>query len=186
MKMNTRQISRVDIVLSLIKKATEYPGNQGVNGKKALQKSLYFLNQNNALFYFRWADYGPFCGEIQQIIEYLIAGEDVKVDEVKTKKKGAIIQRMRFVQNKYTRINVPKEIQENLDKIVKFAAGKNPRDLELLASVHFWATRQQDEENKYSDEYIHDKLIKLKPDAGFTIHDVQGAIDTLKTENFLS
>ena len=184
--METRQISRVDIVLSLVKKATEYTGNQGVNGKKALQKSLYFLNQSNALFYFRWADYGPFCSEIQQIIEYLIAGGDVKVDEVETKKKVAVIQRMRFVQNKYTKINVPKEIQENLDKIVKFTAGKSPRELELLASVHFWATRQRDEENKYSEEYIHDKLTKLKPDAKFTIHNVQNAIDALKTEKFLT
>jgi len=53
--------SKSDIALLLIKKASEAekPEIKGIMGKKAFQKSLYFLNQNYPIFKFKWGDYGP-------------------------------------------------------------------------------------------------------------------------------
>ena len=68
-------VSKSDTALLLIKKASEIEGLEtpGIMGKKAFQKSLYFLNQHHNIFKFGWGDYGPFCAEIQQIAEDLKA-----------------------------------------------------------------------------------------------------------------
>ncbi len=185
--MDTR-FTNEGVALSLIKKATKYEGaeNRGIRGKKALHKSLYFLNQTHTLFSFRWADYGPFCGEIQQIADRLVASGNVKVDEIKTKKKGAVIQNLQFSGNDSIEINIPSEIDSNLDEIVRFVAGKSPRDLELLASVHFWAVKQKILFGEYSAGYVFEKLSELKPDARFVLGDVTNAIETLQTHDFLT
>ena len=56
-------VSKSDIALLLIKKASEIEGLEtpGIMGKKAFQKSLYFLNQHYNIFKFGWGDYVPFC-----------------------------------------------------------------------------------------------------------------------------
>jgi len=79
----------------------------------------------------------------------------------------------------------PPELDKTLDEIVKFTAGQGPRELELLASVHFWAQKQQDLTDEYTVDYIHEKLTELKPDAGFTSKDVERAIQNLEDNNFL-
>ncbi len=185
--MGYEQFTNEDIVLLLIKKATQYQGTdqRGIRGKKALQKSLYFLNQRNPLFNFRWADYGPFCGEIQQIAEDLIEGGSVEVSEIPTKKKGAVIKNMTFSGERSSEIDIPSEIEDDMDSIVKFVAGKSPRRLELLASVHFWALKQLVVSDGYSSEYVFEKLMDLKPDAGFTRSDVKQAIETLEMHEYL-
>lgn len=75
---------------------------------------------------------------------------------------------------------LPGDISAALDEIVRFSAGRTPRDLELFASVHFWARRGQEESGTYSADYVLDKLERLKPDAGFVRGDVEDAISTLE------
>jgi len=189
-KMSIENITKEDVVLTLIKKATEYTGteNKGVHGKKALQKSLYFLNEKFHLFGFRWADYGPLSGEIQQIAEDLIVRGNVTVTKVPTKKDGIFTQQMEYCSKDdsyFEELGMPSELDSELNEIVKFTAGRNPRDLELLASVHYWAIRQQDLLDEYSVDYILEKLTELKPDAGFKQSDVEYAIETLVTHEYL-
>jgi len=76
-------------------------------------------------------------------------------------------------------------IDSELNEIVKFTAGRSPRDLELLASVHYWAVRQQELLDEYSVDYVLEKLTELKPDAGFKKSDVENAIEILVTHEYL-
>lgn len=189
--MSIENITNEDVVLTLIKKATEYEGtdHKGVHGKKALQKSLYFLNEKSHLFGFRWGDYGPLSGEIQQIAEDLIARGYILVTKIATKKDGIFIQQMDYSPNNdsyFEELKMPPDLDFKLNEIVKFTAGKSPRELELLASVHYWAIRQQDLLDEYSVEYVLEKLTELKPDAGFKQSDVENAIETLVTHEYLS
>lgn len=179
-------LTKEDIVLSLIKKATDYDGtnSRGINGKKALQKSLYLFNQKFSLFSYRWGDYGPLCGEIQHIAEDLITKGHVVITNVRTKKQEAVIQNLQFSASAFDAV-IPDDVNHELDEIVSFIAGRSPRDLELLASVHFWAVRHQELMVEHSVEYILEKLTELKPDAHFIQKDVEYAIDVLKTHEYL-
>ncbi len=179
-------LTKEDIVLSLIKKATDYQGtdSSGINGKKALQKSLYLFNQKFSMFSYRWGDYGPLCGEIQHIAEDLIIKGHVVITNVPTKKQEAVIQNLQFSAPAFD-VEIPESVNHELDEIVSFVAGRSPRDLELLASVHFWAVRQQELMDEYSAEYVLEKLTELKPDAHFTKKDVEYAIEVLETHEYL-
>ncbi len=185
--MTIDNIAKEDVVLSLIKKATDYQGtdSKGIRGKKALQKSLYLFNQKFSMFSYRWGDYGPLCGEIQHIVEDLITKEHVTITDVPTKKQEAVIKNLQS-SDSVSDVIIPDEMGKELDEIISFVAGRSPRDLELLASVHFWAVRQQELMDKYSVEYILEKLTELKPDANFSQKDVEYAIDVLETHGYLS
>lgn len=188
--MKAKQITNEDIVLLLIKKGTEYGGaeTKGIMGKKALQKSLYFFNQTRNVFNFRWGDYGPLSGEIQHIAEDLIVKGNVAITSIPTRKEGAVIQQMQYCAEEDSpleELDIPKDLDKGLDEIVRFVAGKSPRSLELLASVHYWAVRQQELLGEYSLDYIYEKLNELKPDAGFTNTDVESAINTLENQGYI-
>ncbi len=184
--MTIDNLTKEDVVLSLIKKATDYNGtdSKGIHGKKALQKSLYLFNQKFGIFGYRWGDYGPLCGEIQHIAEDLITQGHVVITDVPTKKQEAIIKNLQTL-NFVSDVTIPDDVNRELDEIVSFVAGRSPRDLELLASVHFWAVRQQELMDEYSTEYVLEKLTELKPDAHFTQKDVEYAIDVLETHEYL-
>ncbi len=180
--------SNQSIVLRLIQKATINPNVdvKGIIGKKALQKSIYFFNLKHSCFNFRWADYGPLSGEVQQIVQDLDFGKKITIRNIETKKVGIFIKNLLYVDGSTDFKNFPSDLDKTLDDIVKFTAGKGPRDLELLASVHFWAQKQQDLTDEYTTEYCHEKLMDLKPDAGFKILDVERAIKNLEDNDFLS
>lgn len=179
--------SNNSIVLRLIQKVSENPNVEvkGMMGKKALQKSIYFFNLKHGFFNFRWADYGPLSGEVQQIVQDLDSGRKIKIEDIETKKTGIFIKKILYVANSADFKNFPSALDNTLDDIVTFTAGKGPRDLELLASVHFWAKKQQDLSDEYTAKYCHEKLTELKPDAGFKIHDVERAIESLEDNEFL-
>lgn len=179
-----------DIVLLLIKKATENKKVEfpGIVGKKALQKSMYFFNESFNLFTFKWKDYGPMSGELQQIVSDFINNDKVIVKDVPTKKAGIYTRNMTFNydHNKFfSDIKFSVQVNDKMDQIVQFISGKKPRELELLASVHYWEKRQLAMLDEYTTEYIFNKLTELKPDAGFTSKDVESAISTLKFHEYL-
>lgn len=183
-------VSKSDISLLLIKKFSEIEGldEKGIQGKKALQKSLYFFNEHFPIFNFKWGDYGPFCGEIQQIFEDLSANGNIEVKDIPTQKSGAVIKNMTFSDKRnenFKETVFPKDVEKTIDDLTRFLGGYKPRDLELLASVHFWAKKQFRSTDEYASEYIHDKLTELKPDAGFTSKDVEKAISLLESHEYL-
>ena len=91
---------------------------------------------------------------------------------------------MTYNTNSETFEHFPEDMDTTLDHIVDFIEGKSPRDLELLASVHYWAQRQQYQTSGYDAGYIHKKLTELKPDAGFTRDNVEWALQKLEKDQF--
>ena len=179
--------SNQSIVLRLIHKATENldAKTKGIMGKKVLQKSIYFFNLKHGCFNFKWADYGSFSEEAQQIVRDLEAVGKITIKDIKTK-DGAVIKNMLYVKGSDDFEGFPAELDLVLDEIVKFSTGKGPRELEFLASVHFWTQKQQDLTDEYTVDYIHEKLTELKPNAEFTSLNVEGAIRNLEDSNFLA
>ena len=178
--------SHASIVLRLIQKATANPKivTKGMPGKKALQKSIYLFNLKYEYFNFKWSDYGPFSVEVQQIAHDLAYCGKIKMRGILTKKEGVFVQNMQYVKDFGTLENFPSDMDEALERIVNFIEGKQPRDLEILTSVHYLAQRQQQQADAYNYKSVHQLLSKLKPDAGFTIDDVKAALETLKANGF--
>ena len=168
-------------MLRLIQKTTEKHPEWKL-GKKALQKSFYFFNLKHNTFSFKWANFGPMSGEIQQIVRDLDAAGRIKIEPVRTGNSNAVLQSIKYVSNNHTLI-IPSELDNKLDDTVQFVAEKDSRTLELLASVHFWAIRNHNDEDV--TEYVHHILDELKPDANFTKEDVEFAIHTLKEQHLL-
>ena len=174
--------SNKSIVLSFIRKATEDHSDWQL-GKKALQKSLYFFNLNdNSHFSFRWANFGPMSSEVQQIVYDLEAVKRIEITPVQTKKPGAALHVLKYIQ-KVPSSEIPPDLNEMLNNTMKFVAERNSRDLELLASVHYWAKRS---DGKDVVTYVHQMLTELKPKAKFTKTDVEKAIQELKKHRILT
>ena len=169
-------------VLRLIQKTAEKHPKWKL-GKKALQKSFYFFNLKHNTFSFKWANFGPMSGEIQQIVRDLEAAGRIEIEPVRTRNPNAVLQSIKYVPNNPT-LTIPSELDDTLDATVQFVAEKDSRTLELLASVHFWAIRNY--HNEDVAEYVHRMLDELKPDANFTKVDVEFAIRTLKEQRLLS
>lgn len=167
------------IVARLIQKATNEHPNWAL-GKKALQKSLYFVNTQHNMFSYRWADYGPFSGEVQQIIRDLEAVNKIQITDVSTGKPDAYLKRIKYNPASH---DEDRQLDKYIDKTLRFVANHTSRDLELLASVHYWARKHTDDDDLTT--YVYDMLKMLKPDAGFTKNDVDDAIKTLKENNLL-
>ena len=110
---------------------------------------------------------------------------DVTITDIPTKMKGATIKQLQS-DHELSEIPTSDPIDKELDDIVSFIAGRSPRDLELLASVHFWVDRQRGLEGKHLVDYILEKLTCLKPDARFSRSDVEHAIDVLESSGYLS
>lgn len=178
--------SNTSIVLRLIQKAAanQKTAARGMPGKKALQKSVYLFNLEHGYFNFKWADYGPFSAEVQQIAHDLAYCGKINIREIPTKKEGAVIQSMQYVKDFGTLENFPSDMDATLERIVGFIEGRKPRELELLASVHYLAQRQLQQAGTYDTESVHQLLSKLKPSAGFTLGDVGEALQALKAGGF--
>ena len=152
-----------------------------VIGKKALQKSLYFAGPDNGLFRFRWEDYGPYSGEAMQVAHDLVAVGRIAVTKANIEGPGVPCKGMVYVSGPPD-FEVPHLMEAALDRAVKFAAGRTPRDLELLASVHFWARRVGRED---AVKYSCQMLDGLKPYSVFTKEEVAGAVKCLADSGFL-
>ena len=151
-------------------------------GKKTLQKSLYFAGPDNGLFRFRWEDYGPYSGEAMQVAHDLVAVGRIVVTKTKVERLGIPCEGMTYVSGPPD-FEVPDLVDAALERAVKFAAGRTPSDLELLASVHFWARRVgRDDAVKYSCQMLDG----LKPYSVFTKEEVAGAVKCLAASGFLA
>ena len=167
------------IVARLIQKATDEHPNWAL-GKKALQKSLYFVNIKHNTFSFRWADYGPFSGEVQQIVRDLEAANKIQITDTLTKKSNVYLKSIKYKAPHDENIQ---QMDEYLNETMEFVANHTSRDLELWASVHYWAQRHTHEDNLAT--YVYNVLKMLKPDAGFTEDNINDAIITLKENKLL-
>lgn len=186
-----KMIDSDGLVLRLVQKAS--PG--GVEGKKALQKMLYFLSRRQGDIYFRWEHYGPFSPVIHGATAYLIDTGKIQVEHVPTGKEGAVISRMTYPapaggdHKDAGPVKIPDELERELDSVLEFAGQidrkRQPRELELLASVHFLASFYLESDGRYDVARVNDHLNALKPRAGFKLEDVERAIKILEDASYL-
>ena len=168
------------MVLRLVQIANrDHPG--WIIGNKTLQKSLYFAGPDNGLFRFRWQDYGPYSGEAMQIACDLVATGRLMITKSDMKVAGIARKGMTYV-SRPPDFEVPRLIEAAIGRAVKFAAGRTPRELELLASVHFWARRVDQND---AVQYSRQMLDGLKPYSVFTSDEVAGAVKCLAKNDFL-
>jgi hypothetical protein len=184
------EATHTDIALLLIKKATHNKDAEkpGVMGRKSLQKSLYFLNNHHNKFHFKWGAYGPTSELIQQISVDLMAGVRVSVEEIPDK-KGFIIENMTITQegNDYlSHVKFPPDLEQYVEKVIQFLTNRDPRELELLSSVHCLAKcRQLYDGEKYTADYIYKTFDDLNFDTSFALKEIQYAITTLESNGYL-
>ena len=186
--MNIDNITCKDIILAMTKKVTQ--SNQNYNSqkynKKALQKSLYFLNQRINIFHFRWGHYGPFSYEIHYTLNDLITAKYIEEICIPDGKINTYNIRYIYDDNSYFEtLELSDDLNSSLDRIVEFISDKSSEELELLASVHYWVKRQQLESNEYTIDYIFSNIDALKPSTGFKKSEIPQAIKTLEKEKYL-
>lgn len=180
------------IVMRLVELATP---SGGIEGKKALQKMLYFFNLRHRRFIYKWAPYGPYSQDVQQAVHEFTYTKEIEVENVPTRKEGIHVQRLKYAGRpppRYTPaelLDFPEDLDEGLRSVLDFAdtieREERPRKLELLASVHFIARSHERLDAGYTAVSVHDHLHALKPAAGFKLSDVEESIDTLKAAGYL-
>ena len=159
-----------------------------VPGKKAFHKINYFANLKTDLFMYEWRNWGPFSQEIQQFFDDAYLENIISVRE-KTL-ANSVTQYNIQLDQKGSQIleNLEKEEELNKEEIdsainfsYEFLNGKTPRQMEILASVHYIFLY----DNSLNVERIWKIIDRLKPDANFTQEDVQRALNELKEKKLI-
>jgi len=153
-----------------------------VPGKKALHKIIYFTNLQTDDFVYRWNNYGPYSEEVQQFYEDASLDNIIQVKEealggFATQYNMSLDQRGKKMleelsKNKNTDFE---EITPAIDFAYNLLHKMTPRQMELLASVHYITTYDP---NLDDDEIL--KIIdKLKPASNFSLQEVADALAVL-------
>lgn len=184
-------IDRDSIVLRLVQKASP----EGVEGKIPLQKMLYFFSRRQGGIYYRWEHRGPFSPVIHGVISYLINTCKIRAEPVPAGRDGATISRMTYPVHAggsnggASLVRIPDEFERELDSVLEFAGRvdykRRPREMDLLASVHFLAASYLKRDGRYDAERVNDHLAALDPKAGFDLEDVKRAIKILEAASYL-
>jgi len=156
-----------------------------IHGKKALQKILYFVNLERRIFPYQWNSYGPYSEEAKYMSEDMIMNNQISVEPVQLATPGRIQFNMELAGEGRTRLaslGAMPELDSRIGLVHRLLANKDPRAMELLASVHYIASY---ENGRYSDR-IFDIIAELKPDANFHQGDVDGAVRELQAAGMLS
>lgn len=154
-----------------------------IEGRKALQKILYFVNLDRGIFPYQWNSYGPYSEAVKYMSEGMAADGQIRVKPMPVGAGGAQFD-MELTDEGKERLGsleAVREIDSAIGRVHRFLGGKSPREMELLASVYYIASYDRD---KYSDK-VFDVITDLKPKANFTKHDVDEAMRELRGEKLL-
>ena len=159
-----------------------------VPGKKALHKINYFANLKTDLFMYEWRNWGPFSQEVQQFFDDAYLDNVILVEEevlgnssiqynIKLDQKG-----YKILENLEHNQNLNKKMIDNaIDFSYELLKNKTPRQMEILASVHYIFSY----DNSLNVERIWKIIDRLKPNANFTQEDVQRALNELKEKKLI-
>jgi len=156
-----------------------------IPGKKALQKVMYFANLENPLFSFEWNKFGPYSEELKYTFDAALMAEqiDVEPEELMTRKGQQFNMKLSQQGQRLIEAIPPDEPTENgINFAYELLNEKNPRQMELLASVHYIVSNSNSE---IDPEEIYETIDLLKPNAGFTLEDVQEALAELEEFNLI-
>lgn len=177
-----KKMNKDYVLLSSIKQFGEVPG------KKALHKILYFANLQLKFFIFGWRNWGPYSEEIQQFYDDAYLENTINVNEeilqnssiqynIQLDKKGKHI---------LSKLEASNEVDhDKIDTAIKFSYNllheKTPRQMELLASVHYISSR----DSNLGAHQVWEIINRLKPKANFSEDDVNKAISELNQHQLL-
>ena len=156
-----------------------------VPGKKALHKILYFTSLQTGDFVYRWNNYGPYSDEVQQFFDdaYIDNITDVREEQLNN---GATQYNISLAERGNKNLQLLKQdnsinhekINNAIDFSHKLLHDKTPRQMELLASVHYITSYDK---NLDSDK-IWEMINTLKPDSNFSLNEVEESL--LELHNF--
>lgn len=144
-----------------------------INGKKALQKIVYFASKIVGLdYHYKMYWYGPFSKELAELLDYLMIQGLVKIEE---QNRGVKIE-FNFNDNSIRMLdelkkNLSEDEQNKVDSLLKKLSDLTPRELELLATLDFIRTdigiRDEEEEssilkNLKGNKFNDSDLIKAR------------------------
>ncbi|PBO85844.1 MAG: hypothetical protein COA77_01390 [Thaumarchaeota archaeon] len=153
-----------------------------VPGKKALHKITYFTNLQTDDFIYRWNNYGPYSEEVQQFFDDAYLNDNIAVDEIQlnnvARQYNTSLTEQGTTRLEYFR-NINNENYERINSSIDFAYNllneKNPRQMEILASVHYIINY----DCTFDSERILEIINQLKPQSHFTLEEVTEALTIL-------
>lgn len=156
-------------------KAVETFGS--VNGRKALHKILYFANLKTRTFKYQWYTYGPYSPELAYKIADHVCDRSI---DVKEDNSGGMIRYDMSLSESGSNLlsnDSHEAIDSALDRAHALLHGMQPRQMELLASIHFivWCGYEQSKAGQI--------LRNLKPAANFVESEVEDIMPLLKNRS---
>ncbi len=155
-----------------------------IQGKKALQKILY-VNLERKVFLYQWNSYGPYSEEVKYMSEGMVINGQIRIEPRSLSTSGRTQFNMVLTEDgkkHLASIGTMPELDSRIEFVHRLLDGKTPREMELLASVHYIASY---EDGKYSDR-IFDIITELKPNANFSQNNVDAAVQELQTGELLN
>lgn len=156
-------------------KAVEVFGT--VKNREALSNILYFADLKRHTFDYRWCAYGVCSPELEPKISYHVYFSfDVKGkrEEKSEHDLSLSAQGVRLLGN-----NRHEEIDAALDWAHGLLDGMSPRQMDLLASVHFLSACGNER------SAVHEIVLELKPVVEFTAGEVEWAMEFLEGKGML-
>lgn len=151
-----------------------------VKGRKALHKILYFANLKTHTFKYQWYTYGPYSPELGYKIADHVYGKSLDVKKDDSGGKTRYDMSLSADGSKLLEKARHEEIDSALGWAHKILGnGTLPREMELLASVHYIASCG------HEPSKVHGVMLNLKPKAGFTADDVGWAMRFLERKGLL-
>ena len=173
-------INKINSLLYAIQKFDTVPG------KKALHKIIYFANLRAETYSFQWHKYGPYSEELNYILDDAIMEGLIDVTPTNLRVRNGQQLNMKLSSSGLDILKSSHSTNTSVKKSVDFAydvlSGKNPRQMELLASTHYILAESNDEMNAKS---VWNVLMTLKPYSGYTQDEVTMAINELKNSKLI-
>jgi uncharacterized protein YwgA len=155
-----------------------------VRGKKALQKIVYFVNINSKCFAFRWHSFGPYSEELKYELDTAIVERMVRIEEIPMGEGVQYNMQLTTGGRRTLRaIRIGKETKDAVDIAFRILNHKSPREMELLASVHYIINENK---GRPDEESIWNLISELKPEANFTLEDVKRVTIQLRNNGLVS
>lgn len=155
-----------------------------IPGRKALQKILYFVNLEEKIFPYQWNSYGPYSEEVKYMLEDMVSNHQISVEREELHTKGRIQFNMKITEDGGKHLDLmgqSPEVDSRVESVHELLAGRSPRMMELLASVHYIASY----DGGRCFDRTFDIISELKPDANFKQDDVNDALSELQNADLL-
>ena len=150
-----------------------------VRGRKALHKVLYFANLKTHTFKYQWYRYGPYSPDLVYKIADHVSDGSLDVEKGGSVGKTRYDMSLSSTGRKMLKYGPYKEVDSALGWARGLLGDMSPRDMELMASVHYlvWRGHERGE--------VHGIMHNSKPESGFTKDDVERALRFLDGKGLL-